>query len=136
MKKIVIIIEKNQTIGAIGNIAAVLMGQASLEFPELYSSTPIFDKSGLRHTGIQISTVILKAGQGQLVNLVNIIKNADLNIFTLVFSQIGQNLHNRFDEYAELLKKKTKEETGIIGLLIIGEEENLHPITKKYSLFQ
>lgn len=135
MKKITIIVEKNQSIGAVGNISAVLMGQASLFMPELFSKEPLFDLSGTRHSGIRISTVILKAGQGQLLNLATHVQTLEQEVNFFVFSEIGQGLNNRFPEYQELVKQSSTADSKIIGIILIGEEEAIKPITKKFSLF-
>jgi hypothetical protein len=135
MKHITIIIEKKQSTGAVGNISAVLMGQVSLVIPELFSQKPLYDKSGTRHSGIKISTVILKAGQGQLLNLANHIKAIDNEIISIAFSEIGQGLHNRFEEYQEIIKQSSTEDSKILGLILVGEKDVIQPITKRFSLF-
>jgi len=134
MKRIAIIVEKNQSIGAVGNISAVLLGQASQIVPELFSNVPVLDKNGIRHTGIQYSTVILKAGQGQLLNLANQIKESYKEVSCVVFSEIGQNLHNRFAEYQQLISSSITEDTKIVGAIVVGDEEIIKPLTKKFSL--
>ncbi len=135
MKKISIIIEKNQSIGAVGNISAVLMGQASLLIPGLFSLEPLFDISETQHSGIRISTIILKAGQGQLLNLVTLVKTLEQEVDFIVFSEIGQGLHNRFPEYQALVKQSSTEDSKIVGIIMIGEEKVIKPITKKFSVF-
>lgn len=135
MDRITIIIEKNQSTGAVGNISAVLMGQASLAIPELYLQNSVFDKSGIRHSGIRISTVILKAGQGQLLNFVNTVKEIYPRVLCIVFSQIGQALNNKVQEYSELIEKSTTEDSKIVGVIVVAEEELVKTLTKKFSLF-
>jgi hypothetical protein len=135
MKKIAIVVEKNQGAGAVGNICAVLLGQTSLVVPELFSLEPLFDLSGTRHTGIRISTVILKAGQGQLMNFVNQVMALEQKIVSIVFSEIGQGLNNRFPEYQELIKNSSTEDSKIVGIILVGEKEVIEPLTKKFSVF-
>lgn len=135
MDRITIIVEKNQSTGAVGNISAVLLGQASLVIPELYLPKPVFDKSGIRHSGIQISAVILKAGQGQLLNFVKNVKEIYPGVLCIAFSQIGQTLNNKVQEYSELIENSTTEDSKIVGAIVVAEEELVKTLTKKFSLF-
>ena len=69
MKRIAILIERNQTTGCAANISAILMGQAALLHPDIYDYEPVSDTDGHKHAAIRFSTIILEAGAGQMNNL-------------------------------------------------------------------
>ncbi|KGE18725.1 DUF2000 family protein [Paenibacillus wynnii] len=136
MKRIAIILDKNLEIGAASNVAALLMGQASLKDPNLYSEVPVLDKNNVQHAGIKFSTVILKAGENQLLNLIKSISEDTPNLNSVVFSQTGQFLNNAFDEYSLEISSKETEETKIVGVIVWGEDELVRMATKKYSVLK
>ena len=102
MKRIAIILDKNLEQGAAANAAALLMGQAVLNEPGLYSDQPVLDQSGVQHAGIRYSTAILKAGENQLINLVKSCSEDKGGLKHLVVGVIvwGED---------ELVRAKTKE---------------------------
>ncbi|MFF2016807.1 DUF2000 family protein [Paenibacillus sp. NPDC058177] len=136
MKRIAIILDKNLEIGAASNVAALLMGQASLVEPSLYSERPVLDKDNVQHAGIQYSTVILKAGENQLHTLIKLLPIDAAELKCIVFSQIGQSLNNAFDQYSLEISSKETEETKIVGVIVWGEEELVRVATKKYSVLK
>lgn len=85
MKRIAIILDKNLEPGAAANVAALLMGQAALNEPGLYSDQPVLDHSGVQHAGIRYSTVILKAGENQLINLAKLCSDDSGGLSHVVF---------------------------------------------------
>jgi hypothetical protein len=134
MKRIAIILEKNLDIGKVANTSAILMGQASLLLPEIYTPELVNDKDGVIHASIQYSTIILKAGQGQIINLINDSKSEETEIICVVFTKIGQGLHNSFEEYKKQIRLSTTVESNPVGVLLAGEEEKVKALTKKFSL--
>lgn len=136
MKRIAIILDKNLEPGAAANVAALLMGQASLNEPELYSSQPVLDQNGVQHAGIRYSTVILKAGENQLINLVKSCSEHDRGLNFLVFSQTGQSLNNAFEQYASEIADMALEATKVVGVIVWGEDEVVRVMTKKFSVMR
>ena len=134
MKRIAIILEQNLEKGQIGNVAAILMGQASLLNPEIYDSEVLNDKAGNRHAAITYSTVILKGGQGKLINFAQTTKQLYPEITCILFSRVGQGLHNAFPEYRAQIMSKATEELQPVGVIVVGEDEKIREITKKFSL--
>ncbi|MFM9280271.1 DUF2000 family protein [Paenibacillus jiagnxiensis] len=136
MKRVTIILDKNLEMGAAANAAALLMGQAALMDPTIYAEAPVFDKSGIRHAGIKYSTVILKAGENQLLNLLQTLPADNSGLSHAVFSKNGQLLNNAFEQYAEEISAKQTEETKVVGVILWGEEELVRSTTKKYSVLK
>ncbi|WP_219845168.1 DUF2000 family protein [Paenibacillus sp. PCH8] len=120
MNRIAIILDKNLEPGAAANVAALLMGQAALNEPELYSDQPVLDLSGVQHAGIQYSTVILKAGENQLINLVKSCSDDSGGLSYVVFSQTGQSLNNAFEQYASEIAAMELEATKVVGVIVWG----------------
>jgi hypothetical protein len=136
MKRVAIILDKNLEMGAAANAAALLMGQAALMDPTIYAEAAVLDKSGVRHAGIKYSTVILKAGENQLLNLLQALRADDSGLSHAVFSQTGQLLNNVFEQYAEEISAKQTEETKVVGVIIWGDDERVRSTTKKYSVLK
>lgn len=136
MKRITILVEKNQSPGQIGNICAILMGQAALVNPEIFSNEPVLDLNETQHAGIKYSTIILKAGSGQLLNLIEQAKEYSNEVSCITFTGIGQGLHNQFEEYKSRLSKVSTNESSPVGVILSGEEDILKQLTKKFSLLQ
>ncbi|WP_440115570.1 DUF2000 family protein [Paenibacillus sp. QZ-Y1] len=136
MKRIAIILDKNLEPGAAANVAALLMGQAALNEPGLYSDQPVLDHSGVQHAGIQYSTVILKAGENQLINLVKSCSDDSGGLSHIVFSQTGQSLNNAFEQYADQISSMELEATKVVGVIVWGEDEMVRAITKKFSVMK
>lgn len=134
MRRVTIILDKQLEIGAAANVASLLMGQASLNDPSLYSDVHVFDKNNVQHAGIQYSTVLLKAGSNQLLNLVKSLPSAAPELSSLVFSQVGQQLNNAFEQYLIEINSKDTEQTKVVGIIIWGEDDLVRKITKKYSI--
>ena len=135
MKRVAILVEKNLSPGAIGNVCGILMGQTALVNSEIYASEPVVDQSGAQHAGIQYSTIVLKAGSGQLVNLIQQAKE-DPEVSCIVFTGIGQGLHNQFDEYKKQLSQIPTKGSSPVGVALSGDEEVIKKLTKKFSLLQ
>ncbi|MDP3976154.1 MAG: DUF2000 family protein [bacterium] len=136
MKRVAIVLEKNLSPGAIGNASAILMGQAALNAPEIYSSQAVLDKDGTRHAGIQYSTIVLKAGAGQLVHLIQQAREQSSAVGCVAFTSIGQGLHNQFEEYKNQLSTKGTADSAPVGVIVYGNEDEVKLLTKKFSLLQ
>lgn len=136
MKRIAIILEKNLEIGAAANVAALLMGQAALREPELYSDAPVLDQSGNQHAGIRFSTVILKAGENQLINLTKSCSTENEELNYVVFSQTGQSLNNAFEQYAGEIASMDLEATKVVGVIVWGADDVVRTATKKFSVMK
>ena len=136
MKRIAIVLEKNLTAGQTANVSGILMGQAALLVPELYDLSPVFDCDGQMHAAIMYSTVILSAGAGQLLNLCKNVGGSNPNISCISFSQIGQGLHNKYDEYKTLISSAATDITKPVGVILVGDDEEIRILTRKYSLFR
>jgi hypothetical protein len=133
--RIAIVVEKSLSPGQVGNVAAILMGQAALLRPDVYDQAPLTDLDGNRHAGIKFSTVILKAGQNQLLNTARTMsENSDLTV--VLFTQLGQGLHNAYDEYSKTIKHSSIEQLQPAGLVVVGTDEVVRAATKKFSLLQ
>lgn len=138
MKRIAILIEKNQTIGTSSNIAAILMGELAAKHSEIFTLN-VKDKDNTSHSSINYSTVILKVKSSQqILNL--LIKMGDLKyknkITNVVFSTIGQGLHNQFDEYKTQIEQLFTADTFPVGIIVYGDDELIRSLVKKYSLMQ
>ncbi|OAX45429.1 hypothetical protein gpAD87_31225 [Paenibacillus sp. AD87] len=136
MKRIAIILDKNLEIGAAANVAALLMGQAALKEPDLYSDTPVLDLSGVQHAGIRYSTVILKAGENQLIQLAKFCSSDNDEVSYVVFSQKGQSLNNAFEQYADEIASMEMEITKVVGVIVWGEDDKVRATTKKFSVMK
>lgn len=136
MKRIAIILDKNLEIGAASNVAALLMGQAALKDRDLYSEEPLFDNNHVQHAGIKFSTVILKAGENQLLNLAKSISEEIPDLNSVVFSQTGQFLNNAYDQYCLEISSKNTEDTKVVGVIVWGEDELVRVTTKKFSVLK
>ena len=77
MQRNAIILEKNLTAGEVGNVAGILMGQIAQINPEVYLDSEVTDADGVRHAAIRYSTVVLKAGSGQIANLAKSLKESE-----------------------------------------------------------
>lgn len=136
MKRIAIIIDKKQSVGKASNISAILMGELATRCPEIFT-LDVYDQNKVVHSSINYSTVILKSNSSQ--QILNLVQNIDHsehvnNIVKIVFSEVGQGLHNRFDEYKNLIAEKSTQATMPVGLIIFGDDEIVRKLTKKYSL--
>lgn len=136
MKRIAILVEKNLTSGAAANTAAVLMGQAALLQPHIYDTEPVADAEGHRHAGIRYSTIVLEAGAGQLANLAQKVNSDHQNVICVIFSQIGQGLHNAFEGYRERIAASNMENAKPVGLILTGEDHEIRALTKKFSILK
>lgn len=136
MKRVAIILDKNLEMGAAANAAALLMGQAALMDPTIYAEAAVLDKGDVRHAGIKYSTVILKAGENQLYNLLQTLRADDSGLSHAVFSQTGQLLNNAFEQYSEEISTKETTETKVVGIILWGDDELVRSTTKKYSVLK
>lgn len=138
MKRIAILIEKNQTIGTSSNISAILMGELATQHSEIFT-LDVLDKDGISHASINYSTVILKIKSSQqILNLINKIADVEYKnkVTSAVFSTIGQGLHNKFKEYKVKIEQSSTKETFPIGIIVYGDDEVIRSLVKKYSLMQ
>lgn len=133
MKRNAIILDRNLTIGQVGNVAAILMGQISKIDPSTFSGDEILDKDGVRHAGIKNSTVLLKGGSGQISKLAQQL-SGDETVTNVVFTAKGQSLNNRFEDYETIIMNNTLEMLKPVGIALSGEDELIRGLTKKFSL--
>jgi hypothetical protein len=134
MKRVAIILEKSLERGQAANISAILMGQASLCLPEIYDSEPLLDRDGNRHAAIRYSTVVLKAGRNELNRFIEKLRVEYSGLTCILFCQVGQMLHNRFDEYRVQVAAETTENLMPVGVVVAGEDEEVRRITRGFSL--
>jgi len=138
MKRIAILIEKNQTIGASSNISAILMGELASKHKKIFT-LDVVDTDSISHSSINYSTIILKVNSSQqILNLVEKIENSEYKntIFKAIFSTIGQSLHNEFENYKNQIAESTTKETSPLGIIVYGNDEDVRALVKKYSLMQ
>ncbi len=136
LKRVAIILEKNLGVGQVGNVAAILMGQAALLCPEIYDPSAPLDTQGNLHAAIKYSTVVLKGGEGQIISLAQQLKDQHPPLFYAVFSKLGQGLHNAYAEYQNSVTSKSFEQLGAAGIVIVGDDEKVRLVTRKFSLLQ
>ncbi|WP_421121710.1 DUF2000 family protein [Aquihabitans daechungensis] len=129
-QRIALVVNKRLTPGAAANVAALAMGQLVLERPTLYAQAPVPDAVGRPHAAIRYSTVILKAGAGQLDNLSRRLSDDDRVAFCC-FSTLGQSLNNAFDEYAATLAV-SEPELAAVGLS--GDDPVVRELTRAFSV--
>lgn len=135
MKRNAIILDRNLSIGQVGNVAAILMGQISKLDPAVFSEQPIIDQDQVLHAGIKYNTVVLKGGKGQIANLAKSLTAND-QVVSVVFTATGQSLNNQFEEYAAKISSSKLEETDPVGIAISGEDTVVRNLTKKFSLLK
>lgn len=135
MRRNVIVLEKHLHPGEVGNVSAILMGQMVKKETTLFSDDTILDLNGVQHAGIKNSTIILKAGAGQILNLADSIK-ANPDLISVVFSATGQSLNNQFSDYQAKIKSSSTEVTRPVGIILSGEDSIIRSITKKFSVLQ
>lgn len=136
MLRIALILEKNLTAGQTANISGILMGQSALLTPDIYDHAPVYDRDGQNHAAIKYSTVVLAAGSGQMQNLCKTVRENNPSVTCIAFTQTGQGLHNRYDEYSALIAGSTLEISKPVGVILTGADEEIRGITKKLSLFK
>jgi len=136
MKRIAILLDGALPTGAASNVAAILMGQAAIRVPEIYAEQPVPDMDGNLHAAIRYSTVILKAGRGQMQNVLLQIRKEHPEITYSAFTTTGQGLHNAFEKYETYLHEHHTADLEIVGLILVGEESEVRLITKKFSVFK
>ena len=132
MQKISIIVNKSMSSGQKANVAAIIMGQLSINIPSLYGDK-VEDISRINHAGISVNIVVLDGGSEQLLSLIDTAKNND-DIVCCVFSSTGQSLSNSYPEYQKNISTMDTRSTGIIGVGLVGDDTVLKPLTKKFSL--
>lgn len=135
MQRNAIILEKNLTAGEVGNVAGILMGQIAQINPEVYLDSEVTDADGVRHAAIRYSTVVLKAGSGQIANLAKSLKESE-TISSCVFTATGQSLNNQFELYQEQIQKSDLENLKPVGIVVSGPDEEVRAVTKKFSLLK
>lgn len=137
MKRTAIIVEKKLSPGQAANISAILMGQVAISFPGIYSEECLRDKTGTQHAAIQYSLVVLKAGQGQIVNLItHLKKKGDSQVDYVTFSRFGQSLQNEYDKYKNQIRTNETDQLQPVAVVVSGYDPEVRMLTKKFSLFQ
>ncbi len=134
MKRIAILIDKNQSTGSCANISAILMGELSATEKTIFTND-VQDKDNCRHSSIHHSTIILKVNSSQqIINLIEKVNSKD--VYFAIFSKIGQGLHNQFDEYKLAVKNSTSTESEPVGIILYGDDITVRSLVKKYSVLQ
>ncbi len=128
--RVAIVVLKSLNVGEASNVSALIMGQLSLMERDLYDDEPVLDKLNRPHVAIRHSTVLLKAGPGQLDNLAAKLLAENWQTFSC-FSTLGQSLNNAFNEYKRLLS--TESEVGLVGVGLYGADPAVRRMTKSYS---
>lgn len=136
MKRIAIIIDQRLDRGKAGNVAAILMGQAAVCHPEIYNPAALCDQSGIRHAAICYNTILLAAEQKFLMKFAQKVYQEYSDITCIMFTQVGQNLHNAFVEYQHQIRTLPAEELNPIGVIVIGEDETVRAVTKRFSILK
>ncbi|WP_367296777.1 DUF2000 family protein [Loigolactobacillus coryniformis] len=135
MQRNALVLAKSLSLGEVGNVAAILMGQLAQIVPTLFAEQPVLDEDKVRHAGIKYSTVVLKGGSGQIANLAkSLIERPEIH--SVVFTATGQSLNNRFAEYAATIGQKKLVELQPVGIALSGEDSAIRALTKKFSLLQ
>ena len=136
MKRTAIIVEKKLSPGEAANVSAILMGQTSISQKEIFDNSQLIDLSGNQHAAIKYSSVILKAGSGQLLNLPSLIKKNYPTIRCFIFSRTGQRLNNEFEQYRVLITQSETEKLEPVGIALVGDDSLVRKATKKFSILQ
>jgi len=136
MKRIAIVIDKNLESGKVANACSVLMGQGALFNSGLYSNSKLKGVDNVVHASIQYNIIILKGGAGQLLNLIFDAKKLLVEDEScIVFTKTGQGLHNSFEEYQKIIEESSVSDNSPVAVLLIGEDEIVRSLTKKFSLY-
>lgn len=136
MKRIAILLDGALAQGEASNVAAILMGQAAICVPEIYAEQPVQDKDGNFHASIRRSTIVLKAGRGQMQNLLQQVRAQHPEIFHSVFTKTGQGLHNAFDQYESYIREQNVTHLEVVGLILVGDDPEVRLLTKKFSVLK
>ena len=128
-QRIALVVSEGLSAGQAANVSALLMGQISAAEPSVYAE-PVLGADGNQHAGIRHSTVVLRAGPGQLSTLAQAAREAGIS--SCVFSSIGQRLNNAFDEYKAQLERTAAVE--LVGVGLVGDHETIRVLTKKFSV--
>ena len=92
MQRNALVLAKNLSVGEVGNVAAILMGQLAQIASTLFAAQPVLDEDKVRHAGIKYSTVVLKGGSGQIANLAkSLVERPEIQ--SVVFTATGQSLN-------------------------------------------
>lgn len=135
MLRTVIILSDILSRGEEANVAAILMGSASLDNPALYSSEKLRDLDGNTHASIRHNVVIL---QGNLRTILSAsqMANSKPSVYACLFSRRGQLSSNAYDTYALEIASRHLAELEPVGLLIVGDDQEVRPLTKKFSVLR
>lgn len=135
MKRIAIIIVRNLNKGETSNVAAILMGQAALQMPDIYDVNPVKDSDGQLHAAIRFSVVVLEANSTEsLVNFARRVKSEFPTLISFHFTKTGQQLNNAFAQYQAEISGKSTESLEPLGVIIVGDDAIVRQATKKFSL--
>src|ERR1700689_848614 len=85
--------------GEEANVAAILMGNASVKNPTLYSSGDLRDLDRNNHAGIRYNVVILQ-GTGRTILSASRMASSNRSVYACLFSKRGQLSSNAYDAYA------------------------------------
>lgn len=136
MKRTAIVVDKDLGRGEIGNVAAILMGQLSRVTSDLYDADELFDADGNRHAAIRFSTVLLEAGRSQILNLVGKLHLESPTLTVILFSHVGQTLHNEYETYKVRIRAGKSADLSPVAIIVFGDDPDVRAATKKFSLLR
>ncbi|MDT0343970.1 DUF2000 family protein [Streptomyces litchfieldiae] len=119
--------------GAVANAAAIVMGQLARIEPAIYADD-VRDRDGLLHAGIRFNTVILSGRSSHLLALAEAAPAEGLA--SVVFTERGQALSNRFDDYRALVGGGSAAELGLCAVGVAGGEEAVRTLTKRFGVYR
>lgn len=134
-KRTAIIIKKDLPPGQAANVSAILMAEIARAVPETLAAVTVTDRDGLNHAAPQFSVVVLKAnGSEQLQNTASTIRATQPELTVFGFGAVGQNLNNQFEVYREKIANLTTAASGLVGIVVSGEDAAVRTATKKFSV--
>lgn len=111
------------------------MGDLASKQPEIFFEEELNDLSKAPHATIKYSTVVLKSGSLALLNFIdNLHMNGDISF--VLFSRVGQQLNNAYEQYKEKVSTSSSSELHPIGVAVLGEDVLVRELTKKFSLLK
>jgi hypothetical protein len=134
-QRVAIVLSKQLDKGRAGNVAAILMGQATLLAPQLYATEDLKDTDGHRHAAIRHSTVVLKAnGSVQLGNFLARVRSEHPALTCIAFSGVGLGLHDAYPAYRERVGASSLQALEPVGVLVAGDAPTVRAATRRFSL--
>jgi len=131
-RRVAILVSKTLSTGAAANVAALLMGQLVSVNRSIYGEEAVTGVDGSLHAAIRHSTVVLKAGGGQLISLAKRLVDIS-SIEYCCFSSLGQSLNDQYEDYARRIGIET---VDLVGIAMFGPYAVVKDLTKSFSLLQ